>query len=95
MKRKIRQPKIRPFKGATLAAVPVNDGDDLLDFIEGMGYILYEDPSDSDCVIISDKVLTYGWLKKNAKRFDLDVEWWQEMTDYDSRLNEELDSFCM
>jgi hypothetical protein len=93
---KMRKAKIKPFKGARLMAVPrQNEYDGLLDFITGMGYFLYEDPSDENCIIVSDKTLTYGDVKKAAKKFGVNLNWWNDVTDYNDRLTEELDEFVI
>ena len=90
MKRKTFKPKIKPFAGATLVAFASYDSRDLLEFVAGMGYLLYEDPNDTQCAIISDKVLTYGDVRKNHKKFDVDIDWWDNTTGYPTTANEEL-----
>ena len=93
MKRKTFKPKIRPFKGSVF--IEANDSPDALEFIAGMGYLLYEDPTSSGYVIISDKVLTYGDVKKNPKKFGIDLKWWNEHTDLNRYLNSELEEACI
>lgn len=52
-KAKIRLPKCP-------VTVKVSDDDsDCLEFIAGMGYFLYEDPTDNRLVVISDKTMTF------------------------------------
>jgi hypothetical protein len=93
LSRKILKPTIRPFKGSMF--LNTENETDIMEFIAGMGYLVYEDPTGSGYVIISDKVLTYGDLKKNAKKFGIDLKWWNEHTDFNDRIDEELDEACI
>ncbi len=87
-KRKVFQPKIWPFKGVYYIDNNSVIGAEM-EFITGMGYLFYEDPLDGGC-FISDKVLTYGWLKKSAKRFGIKASPWPFTCD----LTDELDEGC-
>ena len=89
----MRKAKIRPFKGVMSAHIYCDsyEASDLLDFAAGMGYYIYEDPTQEELMIISDRQLTYRDLKKMAKRFDIDLDWWNNTTDFNDRLDEELD----
>jgi hypothetical protein len=93
MKRKSFKPKIKPFKGSTIVTNGSYDQSDLLEFIRGMGYLVYESPLDENVLVISDKVLTFGAFKKLSKRFEFDLKWWNDETDYNDRLHEELNEF--
>ena len=80
--------KITLFKGVRYIG---DNPDDALELLVSMGYIVYENPICDAGYLISDKRLTYGYLKKHAWDFDIDLEWWETQTDFDKRLNEELD----
>lgn len=89
---KHRKAKIKPFKGATMVTCESYDNDEWMDFIAGMGYFIYENPLHETAYIISDKTMTYGDLKKSALRFSIDLDWWNNETDLNSMLTEELDA---
>jgi len=91
MKYKTFKPKIRPFKGACY--VSAESGNDLLEFIVGMGYLIFEDPLESGYIIVSDKVLTYGDLRKNPKRFNLTQKDLAHFSEFPS--HEELYEACI
>jgi len=86
------KPKLRLFKGVTRIA-GLNGDTDWTDFVANMGYLVYTDPINDDFVIVSDKVLTYKWLKDHPKQFGIDLKWWNDETDFNSMLDEELDDY--
>lgn len=88
--------KLKLFKGVTSVYVGEHGLDEgaesLVEFIQGMGYFVYADPCGESGAYISDRSLTYGDLKKHAKQLDIDLEWWDNVTDFNERLDEELET---
>ncbi len=40
------------------------------------GLTVYEDPSgEGDLYFVSNRPLTWGWLRKNAKKYQIDEKW--------------------
>jgi len=88
------KPKLRLFKGVTQFFSEASYGDtEWPDFVSNMGYLVYANPIDNTCVIVSDRVLTYKWLKDHPKQFGIDLKWWNDKTDFNSMLDEELDDY--
>ena len=94
MKRKSKLFKIKPIKGnRQIFVYDISPDNDVFDFIRELGYFIYEVPNDNEFAIISDKVLTYGDLKKQAAKFQIDLKWWNEETDFNEILDQELDEW--
>lgn len=86
---------IRPTKGVhPILLRNYSDGDGFAEFIAGMGYALYQDPTNENVVLVSDRPLTFGDLKKMAKQLDIDLDWWNNTTDFNECLDDELDEYC-
>jgi hypothetical protein len=70
---------------------------DALGLLLEMGYSIYEDPTDSDFVFVSPlkQPLTYKWFRHHAKTFDIDLEWWDNESDFNDRLNDDLDEVVL
>lgn len=85
--------RIEPIRCPRLLQMsPTGENQEVIDFIRGLGYLVYADPTDPDCnnVIIADRTMTFGDLKKKAKRFGINLRWWNDDTDYNDRLAAEL-----
>ena len=92
--------KIRPIKGIRRVYCGESGMDEgtqsMVELLMEMGYFVYEDPASDSSVIVSDKTLTYGDLRKNAKRLAIDTDWWDNDTDYASFLkDQELDEVTL
>ena len=91
MSRKTFKPKIRPIKGQ--AFLPTDNHEvDHLEFIAGMGYLLYEHPAGGG-TIVSDKVLTYGDLLKNPERYKITKRELGLCMDSETVLSDELEEY--
>ncbi len=69
-----------------------SDNQPVINFFRGKGYFVYADPTDASYsnIIIADRTVTYDDFKRLGKRFGLDREWWDDETDFNSRLQQEL-----
>ena len=72
---------------------PDLDGSDYLDFISGMGYIIYEDPTDNELILICDRPMTLGQYRKKSAWIKGSEKWWDNETDYPGQASEELLEF--
>lgn len=79
--------KIRPMRGPIQVKAPEYEAQDLVEFIGGMGYLIYEDPTNEDLLIITDKVMTFGDYRKS--RMVKGSEKWFDET-YAEQMKEEL-----
>jgi hypothetical protein len=97
MKRKLRKSKIKPIKGIhtfyTGEFEPDEGAQGLLETFAGMGYFVYRHPTSEYETIISDRQLTNGDVKKHAKQLDIDLEYWDDDTDLNLSLDEELEPY--
>lgn len=66
--RKISKPIIRYLKMGGRFDYPTES---LMEFFGELGFSLYEDPSVTGYVFISNIPLTYGWFLKNLRRYPL------------------------
>ena len=59
-----------------------NDPDPAIEFIRGLGYLVYENPGQADVgeFIVSDSTLTYGDCQRYHKRLGIDLKWWHSTT---------------
>ena len=87
VKRKTMKVTIRPMRGPIQVKNPDYDAQDLMEFIGGMGYLIYEDPTDNETLIITDKVMTYSDYRKS--RMVKGSEKWFDET-YAEQMKEEL-----
>lgn len=89
--------KIKPIKGARAVYCGESGMDDgaqsIVELLMEMGYLVYEDPTNESSVIVSDKTLTYGDLRK--KMFGIDIDWWDKETDFNEMLDQELDEVAL
>lgn len=99
MKLKRIKCKIRPIKGirSVYCGESGMDGGamSMAELLVEMGYLVYEDPTNESNVIVSDRTLTLGDLRKNAKRLGIDSDWWDNETSFNSMKNEELNMVMM
>jgi hypothetical protein len=99
MKMKQIKCKIKPFKGVRSIYVGEyglgDDTDQLLEFLLSMGYFLYENPASESEVIISDRSLTYGDVRKMAKKLGIDLFWWDTETDFNEMADQELNEVTL
>lgn len=74
---------------------PGEECEGLLEFIAGMGYLLYDDPTENGAVVVSDHPVTYREMKQKftGKNDWIDLEWWNNDTDFNDRLSDELDEY--
>jgi hypothetical protein len=90
MKRKISRKRIniRPMRGPVRVSYPGGyESDELLGFIAEMGYLIYEDPTDENLLVISDRQMKYSDFRKCM---DKDSKKWFDET-YSDVMDEELD----
>ena len=81
--------KIRPMRGPIRVMTPdCPSNNDILEFISGMGYLIYEDPTDEDFLIISDRAMSYSDFKKSCLS-EGSREWIEEV--YGDQMDEELE----
>lgn len=66
-----------------------------VDFFRGKGYFVYADPTGDGFtnIILSDHTLTYRDLKRRAKRFGIDLNWWNKETIFNELLDNELPQY--
>lgn len=83
--------KIRPMRGPVRIQTPDSGGtDDCLEFIGGMGYLIYEDPTDENLLVITDKQMSYSDFRKSY--LCKGSEKWFDRT-YADQMDEELEEF--
>lgn len=92
MKRKINRSriKIRPMRGPVRVKAPDWESSDLIEFIGGMGYLVYEDPTDENMLVITDKEMRYSDYRKS--HLCKGSEKWFDKT-YSDVMDEELDEY--
>ena len=99
MKLKRIKCKIRPFKGVTVVYCGEHGLDEgaesFVEFVIGMGYIVYNHPGSPSELIIADKTLTYGDLRKMTTKLQIDEEWWDNETEFNSMKDQELDEVTL
>jgi len=91
--------KIKPFKGVRAVYCGehgIDEGaEQLVVLLQSMGYIVYEMPLSECQLLVSDRTLTYGDLRKSAKAFDVDIDWWDNDTNFNEMANKELDEVTL
>lgn len=84
--------RIQRLKGPQLICFGQNnDPDPAIEFLRGLGYLVYENPGNADIgqFIVSDRTLTYGDCRRYYKRLAIDLKWWKE-THFSEITGEEL-----
>ena len=92
MKRRINRKriKIRPMRGPVVVKTPEWDAQELIEFIGGMGYLIYENPTDEQLLIITDKAMTYRDYRK-SRLVEGSEEWFDET--YSDCMADELEEY--
>lgn len=90
----MKKKKVKPFVRHVILNY-VNDPEPLFEIFRELGYEIYEDPSligNSDLgYFISNFPLTYDWLLKNSKPYQLNVKWFLRTYKEEIDRKEELD----
>lgn len=82
--------KIRPMRGPVRVKTPEWGDTDLTEFIGGMGFLIYEDPTDEGLLIITDRAMRYSDFRKSY--LCKGSEKWFDKT-YAAEMNEELPEY--
>ena len=80
------------MRGPVRVKSPDWDNSDLIEFIGGMGYLVYEDPTDEYFLIITDKAMTYRDYRKSHLCKGSE-KWFDETYADTDDLGEELDEY--
>jgi len=96
---RMKRIKIKPFKGVRSVYCGehgIDDGaEQLVVILQSMGYIVYEKPGSESEILVSDRSLTYGDIRKSAKALDIDLFWWDTETDFNEMADKELDEITL